>query len=159
MDSICDVKGCQGLPLLGWRPLTERIGRKVCEQHWRRHQDKQDGFDLFEAFNFQRPARAPRRPVKTETHRCDCGRELQSGHKQQKPVKGRICKSCGAERRPGHTYCDNCARDRQLQANRERQKQHYKKAQKPNAFVTAIDNSRKREFGRSAAPRRRQSAL
>ena len=37
MDGLCDVKGCQGLPCSGWRPLTERRGRKICEQHWRRH--------------------------------------------------------------------------------------------------------------------------
>jgi hypothetical protein len=57
MDGLCDVEECRGLPLLGWRPLTERIGRKICEQHWRRHQDKQDSFDLFNEFKFRRPER------------------------------------------------------------------------------------------------------
>ena len=55
MNGLCDVVGCSSLPLLGWRPLTERIGRKVCEHHWRRHQDKQDSFDLFDEFKFKRP--------------------------------------------------------------------------------------------------------
>ena len=55
MDGLCDVQECQGLPLLGWRPLTERIGRKICEQHWRRHRDETDSFDLFEEFKFKRP--------------------------------------------------------------------------------------------------------
>jgi len=27
-NGLCDVKDCQGLPLLGWRPLTERITTK-----------------------------------------------------------------------------------------------------------------------------------
>lgn len=34
MDGICDVKECQGLPLLGWRPLTERMGRKIPDLQW-----------------------------------------------------------------------------------------------------------------------------
>ena len=62
MDGLCDVPGCAGLVLLGWRPLTERLGRQVCEQHWLRHRDPQDGFDLFEAFGFKRPA-GRRRPA------------------------------------------------------------------------------------------------
>jgi hypothetical protein len=53
-NGLCDVKGCQNLTLLGWRPLTERRGRKICEQHWRRHQDEKDSFDLFDEFKFRR---------------------------------------------------------------------------------------------------------
>jgi len=56
-NGLCDVNGCSGATYLGWRPLTERRGRQICEYHWRRHLDEKDGFDLFEAFNFQRPAR------------------------------------------------------------------------------------------------------
>ena len=54
-NGLCDVKGCQNLPLLGWRPLTEHRGRKICEQHWRRHQDENDRFDLYVEFKFRRP--------------------------------------------------------------------------------------------------------
>ena len=61
-NGLCDVKDCQDLPLLGWRPLTERIGRKICEQHWRRHRDEKDSFDLFDEFNFRRPE-GIRKPV------------------------------------------------------------------------------------------------
>lgn len=56
MDGLCDVPGCAGPVLLGWRPVTERHGRQICETHWLRHRDPQDGFDLFEAFGFRRPA-------------------------------------------------------------------------------------------------------
>jgi len=83
MDGLCDLKGCRGLPLLGWRPLTEQIGRQICEYHWRRHRDEKDSFDLFEAFNFKRPAHRPRQLIQTKTRRCDCGRVIQSEHKQQ----------------------------------------------------------------------------
>jgi len=90
MDGLCDVKGCQGLPLLGWRPLTERIGLKICTQHWRRHQDKQDSFDLFDEFKSRRPAGMPK-PVETkDVPRFSCGRELPPGR--------RLCTACAAER-------------------------------------------------------------
>jgi len=56
MDRLCDVPGCTGIVLLGWRPLTERHGRRVCEQHWLRHKDPDESFDLFEAFGFRKPA-------------------------------------------------------------------------------------------------------
>lgn len=29
----CDVPGCSGQTHLGWRPLTERIGRKICDPY------------------------------------------------------------------------------------------------------------------------------
>jgi len=56
MNRLCDVKGCRSLPLLGWRPLTERLGRQICEYHWRRHKDEKDSFDLFDEFKFRRSA-------------------------------------------------------------------------------------------------------
>lgn len=55
MDGLCDVPGCKGVVLLGWRPLTEQHGRQVCELHWLRHKDPHDDFDLFEAFAFRKP--------------------------------------------------------------------------------------------------------
>ena len=57
---LCDVPGCSGQTYMGWRPLTERMGRKICERHWRRHRDQQDSFNLFEAFGFRRPAGIPK---------------------------------------------------------------------------------------------------
>jgi len=60
MDGLCDVPGCKGVVFLGWRPLTAKHGRQVCEEHWRRHKNSQDGFDLFEAFGFKKPDRMGR---------------------------------------------------------------------------------------------------
>jgi len=154
MDGLCDVKGCRGLPLLGWRPLTERIGRKICEQHWHRHQDKQDSFDLFDEFKFRRPAGILKPVTKKNVPRCTCGRERPPGRKlctacatererqrkrqyyhnkkshQVEPVIEEStlrCKQCGDARLPGHSYCLKCSQDRRRRANRERQRQHYKK--------------------------------
>ncbi|MHC4560647.1 MAG: hypothetical protein ACYS80_25485 [Planctomycetota bacterium] len=90
MDGLCDVKVCQSLPLLGWRPLTERRGRKICEQHWHRHLDETDSFDLFDEFKFRRPE-VIRIPVaKKYVPRCTCGRERLPGR--------RFCTECAAER-------------------------------------------------------------
>ena len=81
MDGLCDVNGCRNLPLLGWRPLTERRGRQICEYHWRRHLDKQDSFDLFDEFKFRRPAGIPKPEAKKDVRRCACGRKLPSGRR------------------------------------------------------------------------------
>ncbi len=81
MDGLCDVPGCSGQTYLGWRPLTERMGRKVCERHWHRHRDEQDSFDLFEAFGFRRPAGLAKPVVKKDVVRCGCGRELEPGRR------------------------------------------------------------------------------
>jgi len=78
MDGLCDVKGCSRATYISWRPLTERRGRQICEYHWNRHKDKKDGFDLYEAFGFKRPARSPRWLVQKESRRCDCGRALET---------------------------------------------------------------------------------
>ena len=43
---------------MGWRPLTERLGKQICEYHWLRHKDPQDSFDLFDAFGFRKIVRA-----------------------------------------------------------------------------------------------------
>jgi len=37
-------------------PPGRRCMVRQCEHHWRRHRDKQDGFDLFDEFKFRRPA-------------------------------------------------------------------------------------------------------
>ncbi len=151
-DGLCDVKGCKGLPLLGWQPLTERIGRKICEQHWRRYRDENDNFDLFEEFGFRRPPQAPKsEPVAKPV--CNCGRELTLGCKfcdvcaakrkrqrnkryyhgkkdhQAEPVKESTlkCKQCGGPRLPEYSYCQKCRQRQSKQLNRERQRQHYRK--------------------------------
>jgi len=71
----CDVSGCQRATYMGWRPLTERRGRQICEYHWRQHQDKQDSFDLLESFGFRRPPQAPKTEPSAKPA-CNCGREI-----------------------------------------------------------------------------------
>ncbi|HUW21024.1 MAG TPA: hypothetical protein VMW16_17125 [Sedimentisphaerales bacterium] len=128
MDGICDVKGCNRATYMGWRPLTERLGRQICEYHWRRHLDKQDSFDLFDEFGFRRPAGIRKPMLITSTEK----KQVHHGRNVLKPVKakGSGCKACGAERGPGHTYCPKCSRERKTQSNRLRQKRHYLKAAK-----------------------------
>lgn len=70
--------------------MTEKLGRQVCEQHWRRHQDQQDSFDLFEAFGFKRLAGLPKPAVKNDVARCACGR--------QREPRRRLCMACAVER-------------------------------------------------------------
>ena len=41
---FCDIPGCEELTYMGWRPLTEAIGRQICEDHWCRHKDCDDDF-------------------------------------------------------------------------------------------------------------------
>ena len=137
MNGLCDVKGCQNLPLLGWRSLTERIGREICEQHWRRHKDKQDSFDLYDTFGFRRPPQAPK-PEPMAKPVCNCGREITPRHRfcdacaaerkrqrnkqyyhgkkvhQAEPIKESTlkCKQCGGPRSPRHSYCQKCSQSR-----------------------------------------------
>jgi hypothetical protein len=152
-NELCDVKGCQGLPLLGWRPLTERRGRQIYQQHWRRHLDEKDSFDLFDEFGFRRPLGLPKPVTKKYVYRCSCGRELLPKHRfctacaaererqrkkrayhelknqKEKPVEENIlrCRQCGKERKSGYTYCSECAKRQSKQSNRERQRRHYRK--------------------------------
>jgi len=94
MDGSCDVKGCTQPTYMGCRPLTERLGKQICEGHWLRHKDPQDSFDLFDAFGFRRPAGVRKLTAKplAEKHlpRCACGRELLPGR--------RFCTACAQER-------------------------------------------------------------
>ena len=119
---------------MGWRPLTERLGRKICEQHWRRHKDEQDSFDLFEAFGFKRPAGLPKPVVKKDVARCDCTKKP-----EPKTVKGKVsgCRDCEQPREPGHRYCRKCCKKRKTESNRKRQQRLYER-QKPNAFVRPL---------------------
>jgi hypothetical protein len=156
MYRSCDVKECSEPTFIGWKPLTESRGWQICERHWRRHLNEKDRFDLYDAFKFRRPVRKPRRPVQTETRRCGCGRALQAGHRfcsvciqERERQRKRLsyhkrknpepepeptaqddiprCRVCGDPREPGHTYCSKCSKGRQRQANRERQRRHYRK--------------------------------
>ena len=153
----CDVPGCANETYMGWRPLTERLGRKVCEYHWRRHEDQMDNFDLFEAFGFRRPAGVKKHKTEKDITRCTCGRERLPGRKyctqcatererqrkkrayherknrHEMPVEpGAVlrCRACGAERETGHTYCQRCAERRRKAARRQAQSRYWKKLQK-----------------------------
>jgi len=153
MNKSCDVKGCRGLPLLGWRPLTERIGRKICEQHWRQHQDEKDSFDLFDEFKFRRPEGIPKPTLRKYIPRCTCGRELAPEHRfctvcaaerkrqrnkqyyhgkkvnQAEPTEEITlkCKQCGGPRLPNHIYCSKCAEHRKTVARRQAQSRYWRK--------------------------------
>ena len=155
-NGLCDVQGCTQPTFMGWRLLTERRGRQICEYHWRRHQDKQDSFDLFDEFKFRRPAGIRKPLAKKDVARCACGRELIPGHKfcdicaaewkrqrnkqyyhgkkdhQAEPIKESTlkCKQCGGPRLTGHSYCPKCSQRRSNQSNRERQRRHYSKSVK-----------------------------
>lgn len=103
MDGLCDVKGCNERTFMGWCPLTESRGRQICEKHFRRHDNKNDNFDLYDEFNFKRPIKVEKPSIKKEVSRCACGRE----------------------RLPGHKFCTVCAKERERQ--RKRQYYHNKK--------------------------------
>jgi hypothetical protein len=106
-DEGCDVNGCPGRTHMGWRPLTEKTGRKVCEYHWRRHRDGQDSFDLFEAFGFRRPQ--PKKDIAPPVAELSLRR---------------YCGECGQPREAGHRYCPDCGRKRQRHAHQQRQKKY-----------------------------------
>jgi hypothetical protein len=156
-NGLCDVKECRGLPLLGWRPLTERIGRKICEKHWRRHQDENDSFDLFDEFKFRRPLGIRKPITKKDAPRCACGRELPPGrrlytvcatererqrkrqhyHNKKKSQAEHDttkestlqCKQCGGLRLPDHIFCSMCAKRRKTITRRQAQSRYRKKRQ------------------------------
>ena len=154
MDGSCDLTGCTDRTLLGWRPLTERLGRKICEDHWRRHEDQQDSFDLFEAFGFKRPAGIPTQVTKKGIARCACGREREPSRRfcavcaagrerqrkrqayhdrkkrQTEPVveeNSLRCRQCGQARSLGHTYCPKCSERRKTTSHRRRQSRYWRK--------------------------------
>ena len=140
MDGQCDVKDCRRVTYMGWQPLTESRGRQVCEYHWTRHKDPQDSFDLFDAFGFRRPTKAPKPKPAAEPIPEIALRK--SSERISKPIAeqgpGLHCKACGAEREAGHTYCPKCAVERKKRSDRERQKRRYQKMQKPHAFAPKL---------------------
>lgn len=133
----------------------ERLGKQICESHWRRHKDSGDSFDLFDAFGFERPPGIRKSIMKNNVPRCDCGRERLPERKfckkcaaererqrkkrayherknrpllepvEQKPILR--CKACGAERQRGHTYCEKCAERRKKISHRQRQSRYWKR--------------------------------
>ena len=153
MNGLCDVTGCRSLPLLGWRPLTERIGRKICEYHWRRHKDEKDSFDLFDEFKFRRPVGLRKPVARKHVPRCACGRELAPGcrfctvcaaererqrkkrayherkNQQEQPIEQEnlLCRRCGGQREPGYTYCSDCAKHRKTVTRRQAQSRYWRK--------------------------------
>ncbi len=171
MDGTCDVPGCTNETFMGWRPLSEPLGKQICESHWNRHKDPADSFNLWDAFGFQRPANRPARPIRAEPSQYGCGRVLpftkpivkaepepheqpKAEPPQDKPDRHEAerrepqaiparenpsdCRACGAQREAGHTYCPKCSRERKAESNRRRQRRHYLKVQKPNAFVAEL---------------------
>jgi hypothetical protein len=161
MDGYCDVKGCTEPTFMGWRPLTERLGRQICEYHWLRHKDPEDSFDLFDAFGFRRPLPKPlpkvvaEREPELKVKLCGCGKPLrprcqyctscaaererlrkQEWRAQQESPEDEPqqeaprlqCRQCGAQRRRGHTYCNQCAERRKKQLHREHQRKYAKQA-------------------------------
>ena len=116
MDGLCDVVGCSSLPLLGWRPLTERIGRKICELHWRRYRDEKDSFDLFDEFKFRRPA-----GIRKSVAKSAAQKDVPQFRRRTDTL---CCRQCGGERKSGHTYCSKCSQSRQRQANQQRQRRY-----------------------------------
>jgi hypothetical protein len=143
------------LPLLGWRPLTERLGRQICEHHWNRHKDKKDGFDLYESFGFKRPSEIRKPIARKDVPRCSCGWERLPGHKfctvcaakrerqrkkqayherkrpKTQPVEKEkniiCCREFGRPRKPGYTYCSECAKHRKIITRRQVQSRYWKK--------------------------------
>ncbi len=155
MDGTCNAKGCTQPTFMGWRPLTERLGRQICEGHWRRHKDPNDDFDLFEAFGFRRPTGIRKPVAKKEIARCACGRERLPGRKfctdcaqererqrkkrayherknsaQQEPAEQKPilrCADCGEQREHGYRYCQKCGERHKKISHRRRQSRHWKR--------------------------------
>jgi len=93
MDGTCDVPGCSNETYMGWRPLTEALGRQVCEDHWRRHKDPNGSFNLWDAFGFRKPA--PTKGFPEPVPELDRGRTVlaephfaEEAKKRQKARKG-----------------------------------------------------------------------
>ena len=126
MDGTCDVSGCTREIYMGWRPLTERQGRQICEYHWRKHRDPEDSFDLFDAFGFRRPVGLPRTVAKRRTFHPD--------------GRCRKCRDCGQPRESGHRYCDKCGKKRKAESNRKRQQRY--RDEKRNAFASPLPKGR-----------------
>jgi len=98
MDGLCDVEGCGKATYMGWRPLTESRGRQICEEHWLRHKDPQDSFDLFETFGFRRPVWIRKPIAKKNVPRCACGRKRLPGHK--------FCAVCTERKKQVHNIAE-----------------------------------------------------
>ena len=144
-DGICDVPKCNEVTYMGWRPLSEKIGRQICETHWNAY--KSGRFDLYDAFGFRR-TRIKSKPVNVIEH-CSCGRELQPGHrlcrscaterererkreyyhrskaKESAEIISLQCKQCGKKRLPGHSYCGKCAKIHRFRSRSKINRKYY----------------------------------
>jgi hypothetical protein len=155
-NGICDVEGCCRSTYMGWRPLTERIGRQICEFHWLRHRDEKDSFDLYDEFRFRRPVEIQKPVSRSHILRCSCGRELLPGRRfctvcaaerkrqrkkryyhgkkvnQAEPTEEIIlkCKQCSEPRLPNHIYCSKCVKHRKIMTRRQAQSRYWKKRHK-----------------------------
>jgi hypothetical protein len=116
-NGICDIAGCQRKTYMGWRPLSEKMGRQVCEYHWCRHNDNSDNFNLFDTFDF------PRLPV------VQTGK---SWHTNAESVLRRCI--CGTELPKGYQYCQKCAKERERK--RKREYRHKKKEAKLESLAS-----------------------
>ena len=143
MNGFCDVPGCTDETYMGWRPLTERMGKQICQGHWNRHEDKTDDFSLFDVFGFKRPEQRITRPVQKEPSLYILNQVLASEpqpatpHRPEETTAGSFdpfdpsiknrdsgCRACGGEREPGFTYCSACGRERKRRSNQARQRRH-----------------------------------
>jgi len=148
---LCDIPLCEEQAYMGWRPLTEQTGHKICESHFVRHKNKNDRFDLFDTFGFRKSPTLLKAKPETQSERCACGKEVQPGHKfctacaserecqrkreyyhrskEEKPPKviSLRCNDCGNEREPNHRYCRKCGQRRIQKSHRKRQQRYWKK--------------------------------
>lgn len=136
MNGCCDVPACTEPSFMGWRPLSESRGRLICENHWTRHKDPADPFDLFKVFGMSRPAEM-RRPLtgKTRPERESLPQARAERHEAETPGPDRTrpenrtsgCRTCGGEREAGHTYCERCSSERRRAENKDRQRRFREK--------------------------------
>lgn len=120
-NGICDITNCQRKTYMGWRPLTTPLGRQICEYHWKRHCDKNNNFNLFDAFGF------PKLPVENNG---DFIRQWGTESKK----RPQLC-LCGAELLPRHRFCEKCAKERE-----SRRKREYQRRRRAEKFQYHTDN-------------------
>ena len=104
---------------MGWRPLTERLGKQICESHWTRHKDPADPFNLWDVFGFRKPAGMQKPGAKSAAQKDVL--------RFRRRMDTLCCRQCGGGREAGHTYCQSCARGRRQQAHQQRQRRYREK--------------------------------
>ena len=94
----------------------------------------------------QRPAKKPTRASFNRVKPVGCGRAqgiirlAQPEPNRIEPPKAKpsVCRACGAQREPRHTYYPNCAAVRKKHCDRQRQKRRYEKSKNSHAFVSEL---------------------